>query len=167
MAKAKDRPAEKTFIPGPAKSIYGAYLGVLALVLYSGFYMFHVFTSGWRYPWSTALMRDLNWILVWAFALLVYLYYALIARPKAWKEPLGAYRIVLAVLAIWFWFLTAAVNRPFGWLHGMVSAFGGVAGIFKTYELFLWIILLVNVIYIYARWASSERFPALVVKKTE
>jgi len=160
---------KKVFIPGPAKSMYWAYLGVLALTLYSGFYMFHAFTSGWRYPWSMALMRDLNWLVVWAFALIsvVYLYYALIGRPKGWNEPLGAFRIVLAILAIWFWFLTYAVNVPFGWLHGMVNAFGGVAGIFKMYEIFLWILVLVNVIYLYARWAASSRFPSVVVKKSE
>ena len=49
----------------------------------------------------------------------------------------------------------------------MVNAFGGVAGTWKLYELFLWVILLLNVIYIYARWAKSERFPGLVAKKTE
>jgi len=160
---------KKISIPGPAKSMYWAYLGVLALVLYSGFDLFHSFTSGWRYPWSMALMRDLNWLVVWAFALIavVYLYYALLGRPKGWKEPLGAFRIVLAILAIWFWFLTFAVNQPFGWLHGLVNAFGGVAGTFKMYEIFLWILLLVNVIYLYARWAASERFPRLAVKKSE
>jgi len=49
----------------------------------------------------------------------------------------------------------------------MVNAFGGVAGIFKMYEIFLWILVLVNVIYLYARWAASSRFPRVVVKKSE
>jgi len=161
---------DKIQIPGPAKAIYWAYLGVTAMVLYSGFYRFHIFTSGWRYPWSNALMIILNWALVWAFALLavVYIYYALLGRKKgSWSEPLGIFRIILALLAIWFWFLTYAVNAPFGWLSGMVNAFGGVTGTWKIYELFLWVILLLNVIYIYARWAKSERFPGLVAKKTE
>ncbi|MHB8894748.1 MAG: hypothetical protein ACYC99_06155 [Candidatus Geothermincolia bacterium] len=156
-------------IPGPARAIYWTYLGVLALVLYSGFYRFHIFTSGWRYPWSNALMIDFNWALVWALALLavVYLYYALVGRPEgSWSEPLGIFRVALALLAIWFWFLTYAVNRPFSFLSGMVNAFGGVAGTWKVYELCLWLVVLLNVIYVYARWAKSERFPRLAAKKT-
>jgi hypothetical protein len=161
---------EKIQIPGPAKAIYWAYLGVLAMVLYSGFYRFHIFTSGWRYPWSNALMRDLNWAFVWAFALLavVYIYYALVGKPKdSWSEPLGIFRMILALLAVWFWFLTYAVNWPFGFLSGMVNVFHGVAGTWKLYELTLWLILLLNVIYVYARWAKSERYPSLVLKKSE
>lgn len=160
---------EHIHIPGPAKSMYGAYLGVLALLLYSGFYTFHAFTSGWRYPWSYALMNDLNMFLVWILALLavVYLYYALVARPAGWNEPLGAFRIVLAVLAILFWFVAYATLKPFGFLHGMVNIFGGVSGIFKLYELFLWVLLLTNIIYLYARWAVSSRYPALVENKPE
>ena len=165
--KKKER--EQVSIPGPAKSMYWAYLAVLAVVLYSGFYTFHIFTSGWRYPWSNALMRDLNWLFVWAFALIsiVYLYYALIGRREKWNEPLGGFRVVLAVLAILFWFITAAINMPFGLLSGLVNAFGGVAGTWKMYEISLWILLLVNVIYLYARWATSARFPSIVVKKSE
>lgn len=165
--KKKER--EQVSVPGPAKSMYWAYLGILAVVLYSGFYMFHIFTTGWRYPWSNALMRDLNWLFVWAFALIsiVYLFYALVGRPESWKEPLGGFRVVLAVLAILFWFITAAVNTSFGWLHGLVTAFGGVAGAWKMYEISLWILVLVNIIYLYARWAVSERFPGVVAKKAE
>lgn len=161
---------EKVRIPGPAKAMYITYLALLALALYSGFYRFHIFTSGWRYPWSNALMIDFNWALVWALALVsvIYIYYALLGRQKdSWNEPLGVFRIILALLAIWFWFLTYAVNKPFGWLSGMVNAFGGIAGTWNVYEAFLWILLLVNVIYVYARWARSERFPRLVAKKTE
>ena len=161
---------DKTLIPGPAKAMYWTYLALLALVLYSGFYRFHIFTSGWRYPWSNALMIDFNWALVWALALLavVYLYYALLGRPKgSWNEPLGAFRVVLALVAVWFWFLTYAVNRPYGWLSGMVHAFGGIAGTWNVYEAFLWILLLLNVIYLYARWAKSERFPGITAKKPE
>ncbi len=160
----------KTVIPGPAKAMYRTYLGLLALVLYSGFYRFHVFTSGWRYPWSNALMITFNWVLVWALALLgvVYVYYALVGRRKgSWYEPLGVFRAILALLAIWFWFLTYAVNKPFGFLSGMVNAFGGVSGTWVAYEVFLWVMLLLNVIYLYARWVKSERFPLLVAKKPE
>lgn len=167
--KAKATGREPVRMPGAAKSMYGAYLSVLALVLYSGFYTFHAFTSGWRYPWSYALMNDLNVILVWALALIgvVYLYYALIGRPDGWNEPLGAFRIVLAVLAILFWFVTQGTMYPYGLLQGLVNALGGPIRMFKLYELFLWLLLLINVIYIYARWAVSSRFPHLVASKPE
>lgn len=159
---------KKISVPGPAKSMYWTYLGVLALVLYSGFYRFHIFTSGWRYPWSNALMIDLNWFLVWILALIsvVYLYYSTLGRPLGWVEPLGAFRIILALLAVWFWFLTYAVNRPNGFPSGMVNAFGGIAGTWKVYEVFLWVLLLVNLVYVYSRWATSKRFGGLVAKKS-
>ena len=43
---------------------------------------------------------------------------------------------------------------------------GGIAETVKIYELFLWVLLLVNVIYVYARWVKSERFPRLFARKS-
>lgn len=160
---------EKNIIPGPAKAMYGTYFGFLVLTLYTGFYFLHPFISGWRYPWSMALMREFNWFLTWGLALVafVFLYYQTIGHRAEWKEPLAIYRICICVLTIWFWFLTYAVYRPFGWLHGLVSWFGGTAATFQIYEAFLWIMLLVSLIYIYARWAKSARYPHLFAAKAE
>lgn len=160
---------EKINIPGPAKSIYGLYMGFLLLVTYTGFNTFHEFASGWRYPWTNAFLRLFNLYAGWALALvaLVYLYYATLGRPKDWNEPLGWFRIVLAVLAIGFWFLVNAIATPFGWMHWLVSLFGGAARTYAIYELYLWLLILVNVIYVYARWAKSERFPRLTAPKAE
>jgi hypothetical protein len=154
---------DRNYIPGPAKALYGIFLGTLAVVLYTGFNHFHPFLSGWRYPWGMGLARDLNFHAAWFLGLtaVVYLYYATLGRPKTWKEPLGIFRILIALLTIWFFLLTYAVYRPYGWLSGMVSWIGGVAATFKTYEIFLWVMLLATVIYLYARWAKSERFPRL------
>lgn len=158
---------DKINVPGPAKVMYRAYLGVLLVVLYSGFYIFHPFISGWRYPWSNALTRELNFLVVWALFLIavVYLYYDLIGRPEGWNEPLRIFRIIIGVLTIWFWLLSYGVYKPFGWLSGFVGWLGGPTQLFKLYELFIWVMLLVNVIYIYARWAKSERFPHLFAQK--
>ena len=160
---------EKICIPGPAKSMYGVYAGSLALVIYSGFCRTHPFVSGWRYPWSMALMNTFNFLMVWVLALVsfVYLYYALLGKPKdsGWNEPLGVFRIILALLALWFFFLSFAVYQPWGWLSGLISLLGGGAKALKWYELFLWIMLLVNLIYVYARWAKSERFPRLTAPR--
>lgn len=160
---------EKINIPGPAKVMYALYAGALALAIYSGFCRTHPFVSGWRYPWSLALMNTFNFIMVWVLALVsfVYLYYALLGKPKdaAWNEPLGAFRIVLGLLALWFFFLSFAIYQPNGWLSGLISFLGGPAKALKWYELFLWVVLLVNLIYVYARWAKSERFPRLTAAK--
>ena len=160
---------EKIYIPGPARVMYGAYLGLLAVVVYSGFNYLHPFSSGWRYPWTNALLRLLNFYVIWAIALVafVYLYYATLGRPKKWNEPLGIFRIVIGLYTIWFFFVSYAVSQPFGWLKGLTDAFGGPAGLFKAYELFLWLLILVNVIYVYARWVKSERFPRLRARETE
>lgn len=160
---------EKISIPGPAKSMYVVYLSVLALVLYTGFYFLHPFISGWRYPWSMALMREFNFYLSWILVLtaFVYLYYATLGRPREWKEPLYIFRIIIGLLTIWFFLLTYAAYQPFGWLNAMVMWMGGPAQTLKVYELFLWVMLLLNVIYVYARWAKSERFPRLKAQKAE
>jgi len=154
---------EKITVPGPAKVMYRIYLGALILALYSGFSLFHTFLSGWRYPWSVGLMRVFNFYMGWVLALtaFVYLYYATLGKPAGWKEPLGIFRALLALLTIWFFLLTYAVYRPYGWLQKMVSWIGGPAKTFALYEIFLWVMLLMTVIYIYARWAKSERFPRL------
>jgi hypothetical protein len=160
---------EKIYIPGPAKAMYGLYLGVLALVLYTGFYIFSPFISGWRYPWSYGLMQAFNFWLSWILVLtaFVYLYYATLGKPREWKEPLWIYRLIISLLTIWFFLLTYAVYKPYGWLNAMVMWIGGPAQTFKVYQLFLWIMLLVNLIYIYARWVKSERFPKLTAPKAE
>ncbi|MBU4302733.1 MAG: hypothetical protein KKE56_08255 [Actinobacteria bacterium] len=154
---------DKIYVPGPARVMYRTYLAVLALVLYTGFNTFHPFLSGWRYPWSMSLAVVFNFYLCWILVLVafVYLYYATLGRPKEWNEPLGLFRILIGLLTIWFFLLTFAAYRPYGWLNGLVQALGGPVGTFKVYELFLWVMLLVNVIYIYARWVKSERFPRL------
>jgi hypothetical protein len=160
---------DKIHIPGPVKSMYGIYAGSLALVIYSGFCRTHPFVSGWRYPWSMALMNTLNFLMVWVLALVsfVYLYYALLGKPKdsGWNEPLGIFRIILALLALWFFFLSFAIYQPWGWLSGLIALLGGGGKALKWYELFLWTMLLVNLIYVYARWAKSQRFPMLTAPK--
>lgn len=154
---------EKTFVPGPAKVMYRVYLGALVLTLYSGFSLFSPFLSGWRYPWSVGLIRVFNFYMTWVLALtaFVYLYYATLGRPAEWKEPLGIFRILIALLTIWFFLLTYAVHKPYGWLQPMVLWMGGTAKAFVVYDIFLWVMLLVTLIYVYARWARSERFPRL------
>ena len=160
---------EKINIAGPAKVMYAVYAGALALVIYSGFCRTHPFVSGWRYPWALALMNTFNFLMVWVLALVsfIYLYYALLGKPRdsGWNEPLGAFRIVLTLLALWFFFFSFAIYQPNGWLSGLISFFGGPSKALKWYELFLWIVLLLNLIYVYARWAKSERFPRLSAPK--
>ncbi len=162
-----EEPRRQIYVPGPARVMYGIYAGFMLLVIYTGFSYAHPFVSGWRYPWGTALMQTFNWVLMWGVVLVavVYLYYALIDRPARWNEPLGWYRILLALLAIWFFLLTGAIYQPYGWMHWLVVGLGGPVRIYKVYELFLWIVLLANLIYVYARWAASPRFPKLTAPK--
>jgi hypothetical protein len=160
---------EKIYIPGPAKVMYAVYAAALTLAVYSGFNRNHPFVSGWRFPWSPELMNTFNFITVWVLALVsfVYLYYALLGKPRdsGWSEPLGIFRIILALVALWFFFFSFAIYQPTGWLSGLISFFGGPAKALKWYELFLWAVLLLNLIYLYVRWAKSERFPRLTAPK--
>lgn len=157
------RMKEKIRIPGPAKVMYATYLTALAISVYLGFNNLHPFLEGWRYPWQMSIARTVNLAAVWAVALTagVYLYYATLGRPKGWNEPLAWYRIVLALLSIWYFLLTYAVLLPTSWMRWLNDAFGGIAHTWKIYEVFLWIVLLANIIYLYARWTKSERFPRL------
>ncbi|MBC7253020.1 MAG: hypothetical protein H5T72_03500 [Actinobacteria bacterium] len=154
---------EKIKVPGPAKAMYAVYLSALAVSVYVGFNNFHPFLSGWRYPWQMSIAKNLGLASIWVVALTagVYLYYSTLGRPKGWNEPLGIFRAVLALLAIWYFLVSFAVYDPNGWLRGLVDGLGGIAGTWKVYSVFLWIVLLLNVIYVYARWAKSERFPRL------
>lgn len=151
----------KNYIPGPAKVMYAVYLSALAVSIYIGFNNFHPFLTGWRYPWQTSFARNLGMVSIWIVAItsVVYLYYATLGRPKRWREPLEWFRIVLALLSIWYFLLSYAFYYPNGWLEGMVAWMNGISGTWKVYEIFLWVMLIVNAIYIYARWAVSERFP--------
>ena len=160
---------EKNYIPGPARVMYGVYLGSLALVLYSGFYLWHPFSSGWRYPWVMGFMGELNFFAAWILALtaFVYLYYATLGRPGVWREPLYWFRIIIGLVTIWFFLLDFAVYRPFGWLNGLVMALGGVMWTVNIFETFLWVMLLMNLIYIYVRWVKSERYPHLVAPESK
>jgi hypothetical protein len=141
---------EKIHIPGPAKSMYAVYLAALAVSIYTGFNNFHPFLSGWRYPWQMSITKNLGMASIWVMVItaVIYLYYATLGRPGNWNEPLGWFRIVLALLAMWY--------KPNSWLDGMV---GDVVTSWKVYSVFLWIVLLVNIIYLYARFTKSERFP--------
>jgi chromate transport protein ChrA len=152
---------EKISIPGPAKAIYATYLSALAVSIYAGFNNFHPFLSGWRYPWQMGFAKNLGLVSIWVMVLAagVYLYYDTLGRPKGWNEPLRWFRIVLALLAIWYFLLSFAVYDPNGWLKGLVGGLGGISGTWKVYSVFLWVVLLANIIYVYARWAKSERFP--------
>jgi hypothetical protein len=160
---------EKNYIPGPAKAMYAVYLSSLAVVLYTGFYLYHPWSSGWRYPWVTGLTGVLNFLAGWIMALtaFVYLYYSTLGRPKVWREPLFWFRLIISLVSIWFFLLIYAVYQPYGWLHGLVLALGGVMWTVNIFETFLWVMLLLNVIYLYARWVKSDRYPHLVSRKTE
>lgn len=160
---------DKINVPGPARVMYRIYLAALVLVLYTGFNQFHPFLSGWRYPWSMSLAQVFNFFTCWILVLVavVYLYYSTLGRPRGWVEPLWIFRWFISLLTIWFFLLTYAVYEPNGWLNGLVNALGGVSGTSRIYELFLWALLLVNLIYIYARWVKSERFPRLRAQKVE
>lgn len=159
---------ENISVPGPAKAIYGTYVGALILVIYTGFNTIDPFLSGWRYPWSNELAITFNFYMTWILALtaVVYLYYATLGRPKGWNEPLGIFRIIISLLTIWFWLLTYAAYQPFGWCHWLVDLLGQTAGTMKVYGLFLWVMVLVNVIYAYVRWVKSSRFPKLTAPKS-
>ncbi|MHB8780296.1 MAG: hypothetical protein ACYC55_02765 [Candidatus Geothermincolia bacterium] len=154
---------ERNYIPGPAKAMYWLYAGLLALVLYTGFNLLHPFVQGWRYPWGMGLMRAVNFHFAWALVLVavVYMYYSTLGRPRHWKEPLGWFRLLLVAMTIWFFLLTYAVYRPWGWLQGFVSFLGGPIRVFMWYEGFLWVMLLATLIYAYSRWAVSPRYPHL------
>jgi hypothetical protein len=154
---------EKIKVPGPAKALYATYLSALAVSVYTGFNNFHPFLSGWKYPWQMSVAKNLGLASIWVVALTagIYLYYSTLGRPRGWSEPLGVFRLVLALLAIWYFLVSFAVYDPNGWLRGLVHGLGGIAGTWKVYSVFLWIVLLLNVIYVYARWAKSERFPRL------
>lgn len=154
---------EKNYVPGPARVLYATYLSALAVSIYIGFNNFHPFLSGWRYPWGMGFARNLNLLTIWIVAICagIYLYYATLGRPRKWVEPLGWFRILLALLAIWYFLLSYAALFPNGWLKGMVDGLGGVYAVNKLYQLFLWLVMLINIIYLYARWAASDRFPRL------
>lgn len=160
---------EKIQVPGAARVMYWIYSGALIVTLYTGFQRFHPFLTGGRYPWAYALANQLNFLAVWVLVLtaFVYLYYSTLGRPKGWREPLWIFRWFIVALTIWFFLLSYAVYQPNGWLNGLVNALGGVNGTQRIYELFLWVIILTNVIYIYARWAVSDRFPRLTASKPE
>jgi hypothetical protein len=115
------------------------------------------------------MMNNLNFLMVWVLALVsfVYLYYALLGKPRdsGWNEPLGIFRIILALVALLFFFFSFAIYQPNGWLSGLIALFGGLSNALRWYELFLWILLLLNLIYVYARWTKSERFPRLTAPK--
>lgn len=158
---------DKIKIPGPARAMYGIYLGTLAVILYTGFYFLHPFASGSRYPWTMSIMRTVNMYMGWIMVLtaLVYLYYATIGKPRDWKEPLGLFRIFIALLSMWFFLVLVAAYQPYSWMRGLMHALGGPYGTYYVYGIMLWVMLLVNVIYIYARWTKSERFPRLRAAK--
>lgn len=159
---------EKINIPGPARAMYGTYLGSLLLVLYTGFFLYHPFMSGWRYPWSMSLMAEFNFVMSWVLVLtaFVFLYYQTLGRPEGWNEPLVIFRVVISLVTIWFFLLMWTVYQPYGWIRGLTDALGGPTGAVKWYEIFLWVMLLVNVIYLYSRWVKSERFPHLTAGKS-
>ena len=161
---------EKISIPGPAKAIYATYLSALAVSIYTGFNNFHPFLSGWRYPWQMGFAKNLGMISIWAMVLAAgaYLYYDTLGRPKGWNEPLRWFRIILALLAIWYFLITFAMYYPNGWMNWLVSGLGGIRNTWVAFSVSIWIVILVNIIYIYARWAASERFPRFrAVKKEE
>jgi TRAP-type uncharacterized transport system fused permease subunit len=151
---------EKIHIPGPAKTIYAVYLAALAVSIYTGFNNFHPFLSGWRYPWQMSIAQNLGMVSIWVMVIsaVVYIYYATLGKPKKWNEPLGWFRMVLALLAVWYFLLSYAVYKPNSWLKGIA---GDVVTSWKVYSVFLWIVLLLNIIYLYARWAKSGHFPRL------
>lgn len=160
---------DKIKIPGPAKAMYATYLAALAVSIYVGFNNLHPFLEGWRYPWQMGIAQNLGLISIWVVALtsVVYVYYATLGRPGGWNEPLWWYRIVLALLAVWYFLLSYAVYLPNSWMRWLNDAFGGIANTWKAYDVFLWIVLLANVIYIYARWTKSPAFPHFRVAKKQ
>ncbi|MEW6554592.1 MAG: hypothetical protein AB1384_09935 [Actinomycetota bacterium] len=160
---------EKIKIPGPAKVIYATYLSALAISIYLGFNNLHPFLEGWRYPWQMSVAQGFGLISIWIVVLtsVTYIYYATLGRPTGWNEPLGWYRIVLALLAIWYFLLSYAVYLPNSWMKWLNDAFGGIAYTWKVYDVFLWVMLLANVIYIYARWTKSRAFPRFRTVKKE
>lgn len=149
---------EKISIPGAAKAMYLTYLGALLVVLYTGFNIVKPFLSGWRYPWATSFAADLNFAAIWVLGLtsLVFLYYVSLGRPKGWKEPLVWARIILALLAIWFFFLSYAVLFPRGWMSWLVSGIGGYNDTLGLYHLFLTIMVIVNSLYILGYYFTRQ-----------
>ena len=160
---------EKISIPGPAKAMYAVYLSALVVSIYAGINAFRPFLQGGRYPWQTLYAVNLGIVSIWVVALTagVYLYYDSLGRPKGWSEPLRWFRIVLALLAVWYFLVTFAMYYPNGWMGWLVDGFNGIRNTWVAYSFTVWIVILVNVIYIYARWASSERFPRLRAARKE
>ena len=158
---------EKISIPGPAKAMYAAYLSALVVSIYAGINVFRPFLQGWRYPWQTLYAVNLGIVSIWVVVLsaVVYLYYDTLGRPKGWNEPLRWFRIVLALLAVWYFLLTYALYYPNGWMKWLANVLGGIQHTWIVYSVFVWVVALANIIYIYARWASSERFPRFKAAK--
>jgi hypothetical protein len=154
---------EKIYIPGPVKVLYALYLSGVAVSIYAGFNLLHPFLSGGRYPWQYSFAKNLGMVAIWVMgiAAVIYLYYATLGKPRnsRWNEPLKWFRYFLVLLAVWWFLLTYAAYYPTGWMHWLVNGLGGVEGTYRWFELFLWLVLVINVIYLYARWAVSSRFP--------
>ncbi|RJP27730.1 MAG: hypothetical protein C4536_13535 [Actinobacteria bacterium] len=151
----------KISIPGPAKAMYAAYLSALVVSIYAGINVFRPFLQGWRYPWQTLYAVNLGIVSIWVVALTagVYFYYDTLGRPRGWNEPLRWFRAILALLAIWYFLVSYALYYPQGWMSWLVNGLGGIRHTWVTYSITVWVVALVNIIYIYTRWASSERFP--------
>jgi hypothetical protein len=160
---------EKIYIPGPVKVMYALYLSALAVSIYAGFNLLHPFLSGGRYPWQMSFAKNLGIISIWIVALtaVVYLYYATLGKPgnTAWNEPLKWFRVFLVLLAIWWFFITYASYYPLSWMRWLVTGFNGIENTYRYFEISLWAVMLVNIIYVYARWAVSPRFPRFKVAK--
>lgn len=143
---------KKTSIPGAAKAMYLIYLGALTVALYTGFNTFGLFLEGWRYPWATSFAADLNLASIWALGIVsvVYLYYVSLGRPRGWREPMVWARVLLALLAVWFFFLSYAVLFPHGWMSWLVDWLGGLGPTFKVYRIFLPLMVIFNSLYLLA-----------------
>ncbi len=154
---------EKIYIPGPVKVMYALYLSALAVSIYAGFNLLHPFLSGGRYPWQMGFAKNLGIVSVWTVVLtaVVYLYYSTLGKPgnTSWNEPLKWFRVFLVLLAIWWFFVTYAAYYPTSWMKWLVTGLGGIANTYRFFEVTLWAVLLINIIYLYARWAVSSKFP--------
>ncbi|OFW55524.1 MAG: hypothetical protein A2V52_07280 [Actinobacteria bacterium RBG_19FT_COMBO_54_7] len=156
---------ERIYIPGPVKVMYALYLSALAVSIYAGFNLLHPFLSGGRYPWQMGFAKNLGIIAVWTVILtaIIYLYYSMLGKPgnTRWNEPLKLFRLFLVLFSIWWFLLTFAAYYPLGWARWLASGLGGIANTYRYFEITLWAVLLINIIYVYARWAVSPRFPRL------
>lgn len=154
---------EKIYIPGPVKVMYAMYLSALAVSIYAGFNLLHPFLSGGRYPWQMGFAKNLGIVSVWIVVLtaVVYLYYSTLGKPRntIWNEPLKWFRVFLVLPAIWWFFVTYAAYYPTSWMKWLVTGLGGIANTYRFFEVTLWAVLLINIIYLYARWAVSSKFP--------